>query len=159
MNHITGEGLGGIRQLLDFGIVRSHNIDLLKDKPQLSTNKLYTRLEARYRYFGSRSVTPGTDYISGDNQGLVYLFDYINRPAKLPSVVSGIKREFPLHVASDANSMTSVGTFRYIPNGVVDGNTYNIKSGECLLLKGTFNVPDFSYKNLYCLIQLLFQQV
>ena len=140
-------------QSIEFNSIRSHIRDLLKDKPQLSTSQLYLRLEARYRYFGSRDSKG--DVVSPDNSGFIYLLDYINRPIKVPGVVSGVKREFPDHVMINTLSTFPVTEFRYLANGVLDGNKYNLRSGESIYLKSTLyermnegNPPNFSFKRI-----------
>ncbi len=131
--------------VLDTQSIRCHNFDLIKDKPQLSANNLFVRLEARYRYYGSRIVGSG-DFVSDSRGGFVYTLDYINRP--LNNFNSGVVVDFP--AATDNTSLIFVSEFKYIPNGIIDGNIYNTKSGECAFIRFPYNYlpPGFTTKNM-----------
>lgn len=146
---------GSNGNFVSFDSVRSHNIDLLKDKPQLSTNGLYMRCEARYRYFGpvKSNASLSSDYVSRDRESFVYLMDYINRPVKtLMSQTFGVKVAFPSGVVGN-NKAYNVSNFKYLPNGIIDGNIYNLRSGEFLYLsKGSpYSFPGFSAKKVFFL--------
>lgn len=115
--------------------IRSHLLDLLVDKPQLSTDKLYIDLEVKYRV-ESNSVAPYFTRIGTDNRNnLVVLKDYINGPISVLSPTTGVIVTYP------SRTIKAISEFKYTPNGVIDGKTINNKSGECINMK--FNVGSY----------------
>ncbi len=128
-----------------FDQIRGHNVDLLYDKPALSTSGLFIVPEARYRYYGTKtaSANPNGDFILATNPNMVYLFDYINRPEGLTSSAVAVD-----HPSPTVGIPVRVDEFKYLPNGVADGDLVNTKSGESIHMKFpvSFKPSGFSYK-------------
>lgn len=117
--------------------IRSNLVDLLIDKPQLSTDKLYIDLDAKYiARNGGTTVTQYVKRISVDNRNdLTMLYDYINAPMSTGVAFGGIQMTYP------SRTVEAISEFKYTPNGVIDGKTINNKSAECINMR--FNVGSF----------------
>lgn len=125
---------------LRFDYLRSHNFDLLKDKPSISPTyidfELYLRknnLNAFYSVYGKQG---GFMTTSGKNNGrfsgaVIDYTDAVNTEA----------------IKITGQTIRKITDYRYLPNNIKDGNLYNINCEETLLLNVT-NFPTTLFDTL-----------
>lgn len=131
-------GNGNLIMVNDYA--RGHIVDLLIDKPQLSTDKLYVNALIAYDGFPNTTLIQSDAGISrfvgrvgDDRNGLIVLYDYINATQGTTSNSVRIQ---------NTGFITGVTEFKYIPNGVIDGKLINSKSGESIWMKA---FPTFGF--------------
>lgn len=126
--------------------IRGHSIDLLIDKPQLSVNKLYVDIEVIYKATIEDTANQYVKRVSADNRdNLVMLVDYINGPSTASAGNNKVLPVIPSRI------VRAISELKYIPNGVIDGDIINNKSGEAIAIKfnaGDLNITGFSTANI-----------
>ncbi len=102
--------------------VRGHSTELLNDKPPISGNNLFIHVEMKMRLVSTGSAFNVVG--SGDNGGFC-------PAAKIDYTTAGTVNT----LASDSTYLQPISEFRYLPNGILDGNICSIKNVEAISFK------------------------
>lgn len=112
---------------IHFGYLRSHNLDLLKNKPSIAPTfadfelKLVkSSLNSKYSSVGKQGGYFSTSG-SGKGQHCAAVVDFTD---SINTVASSLPK-----------TIRQITEYKYLANNIKDGNTYNIKGEEVLLLK------------------------
>lgn len=113
--------------------LRGHSFELMKDKPQLSNSTLYMDLEVKITktnqdlMYGNLQIAGGVGGAGGN------LVASGNNSGTDPGVV--VDFSYPFNVTTNKLSsqvIKKLGTYRYLPSGILDGENCTVKGEECI---------------------------